>query len=196
MTAFIISVPVGIIVGILCGISKNFLAFFSFFFAFISSSPVMALILIAYLIFGSETTPVVIGFLLIFPLLVSNVIEGITMLDPKKIELFKAYKISASGTLYYLILPSLKPYIFGGIRSGVALGWKVIIAAEVLVQPLFALGSGMQDAKAHLESAELFAWTFAAIIASVITNCIVGIPGARPGARPDGVMRKKIDKHR
>ncbi|MDR2078733.1 MAG: hypothetical protein LBP74_03295, partial [Treponema sp.] len=41
---------------------------------------------------------------------------------------------------------------------------------EVLVQPLLALGTGMQRAKAQLETPELFAWTMVAVIAAAFSE--------------------------
>jgi NitT/TauT family transport system permease protein len=51
--------------------------------------------------------------------------------------------------------------------------WKVVVAAEVLVQPLFALGTGMQRAKAALDTAELFSWTVAAVIAAALSETLL-----------------------
>jgi NitT/TauT family transport system permease protein len=56
--------------------------------------------------------------------------------------------------------------MLGGLRSGLSLCWKVVVAAEVLVQPFRALGTGMQNAKAQLETAELFAWTAGTVCAA------------------------------
>jgi NitT/TauT family transport system permease protein len=50
------------------------------------------------------------------------------------------------------------------------MAWKVVIAAEVLVQPLRALGTGMQRAKAALDTTDLFAWTLAAIICAALSE--------------------------
>ena len=75
----------------------------------------------------------------------------------------------------FLYLPSLAPFIVSGLRSGLSLAWKVTIAAEVLVQPLRALGTGMQRAKAQLETAELFAWTAAAVLAAAFTDAVLSL---------------------
>jgi NitT/TauT family transport system permease protein len=61
----------------------------------------------------------------------------------------------------------------GGLRSALSLCWKVVVAAEVLVQPLRALGTGMQRAKAQLETAELFAWTLGTVLAAAAAQELV-----------------------
>jgi NitT/TauT family transport system permease protein len=51
----------------------------------------------------------------------------------------------------------------------------VVVASEVLVQPLLALGTGMQRAKAQLETPELFAWTLATVIAAALTEWVASL---------------------
>jgi NitT/TauT family transport system permease protein len=65
------------------------------------------------------------------------------------------------------------PFITGSLYAGLSLCWKVVAAAEVLVQPARALGTGMQMAKAQLETAELFAWTLATILAAALSQLLL-----------------------
>jgi NitT/TauT family transport system permease protein len=107
---------------------------------------------------------------MVFPVMAANTLEGVRMTDSRLKELFKIYKIKKSDTLRYLYIPSLAPFILGGLRSSLSLCWKVVVAAEVLVQPLRSLGTGMQQAKAQLETPELFAWTIATVSAAAFTQ--------------------------
>jgi NitT/TauT family transport system permease protein len=50
-----------------------------------------------------------------------------------------------------------------------------VVAAEVLVQPLRSLGTGMQQAKAQLATPELFAWTIATVAAAALTQGIFSL---------------------
>jgi NitT/TauT family transport system permease protein len=72
-----------------------------------------------------------------------------------------------------LYLPGIAPFVLGGLRSGLSLCWKVVVAAEVLLQPRRALGTGMQAAKAQLETAELFAWTAGTVIAAALSQIVL-----------------------
>jgi NitT/TauT family transport system permease protein len=130
----------------------------------------MAVILIAFLFLGAEKTPVFTAFLMVFPVMAATTMEGVRMTDPGLRELFKVYKIKTLDTLRYLYIPSLSPFILGGLGSSLSLCWKVVVAAEVLVQPLRSLGTGMQQAKARLETPELFAWTIATVSAAAFTQ--------------------------
>ncbi|GAB1481316.1 hypothetical protein MASR2M78_01310 [Treponema sp.] len=124
----------------------------------------MSVILIALLWFGQDRTPIFTAFLMIFPVMASNTTEGVLSVDSGLSEMAFSYRLSKRARLRHLYIPTLAPYLFAGARSSLSLAWKVVVAAEVLSQPRFSLGSGMQAAKAQLETTELFAWTVATVI--------------------------------
>jgi NitT/TauT family transport system permease protein len=165
-----LAVPLGIALGTAAGLNRSFHAFLKPLFSVISAAPVVSVILIAFLFLGSGRTPVFTAFLMVFPVMTANAGEGINSVDPKLKELFTVFNMSGGETLKYLYIPSLAPFIIGGLRSSLSLCWKVVVAAEVLVQPLMSLGSGMQQAKVQLETPELFAWTAATVIAAASTQ--------------------------
>ena len=177
----IIAVPLGMAAGIFAGLDRRANAFLSPLFSVISATPVMSVILIAFLFLGSDRTPVFTAFLMVFPVMAANVIEGIKSTDGRLKELFITFRMSRRETLKYLYIPSLVPFILGGLRSSLSLCWKVVVAAEVMVQPLRSLGTGMQQAKAQLETPELFAWTAATIIAAAATQGILSLILERRG---------------
>jgi len=175
LSGMLISVPAGLAFGIAAGKDKRAGAFLSPLFSLISSTPVMSVILIAFLFLGAEKTPVFTAFLMVFPVMAANAAEGIRRIDPRFRELFLVYKMSAGERLRYLYIPSITPFILGGIRSSLSLCWKVIVAAEVLVQPFLAIGTGMQQARAWLETPELFAWTLVTVISAALFQGILEI---------------------
>jgi NitT/TauT family transport system permease protein len=176
LTGLIISVPLGVLAGLASALDKRAAAFLRPFFSVIAATPVMALILIAFLAFGSEKTPIFTTFLMIFPVIAANTMASVKAVDPNFIELFKSYSLGGTEKLRYLYIPSMLPYLTAALHSGLSLGWKVTVAAEVLVQPLAALGTGMQMAKANLETPELFAWTVATIIAAALSDMLLDAP--------------------
>ena len=175
MGGIVIAVPLGIAFGAAAGLDKRIGAFLKPFFSVVSATPVISVILIAFLFFGAGRTPVFTAFLMVFPVMSANVIEGIKSTDPRLKELFVSFRMSLSETLRYLYIPSIVPFILGGLRSSLSLCWKVVVAAEVMVQPLRSLGAGMQNARAHLETPELFAWTAATIIAAAVSNLMLSL---------------------
>jgi NitT/TauT family transport system permease protein len=166
----VISVPLGVGVGIVAGMDTRKGAFFRPLFSIIAATPVMSVILIAFLILGSEQTPVFTAFLMVFPVMAATTIEGLRSVDPRLAELFRVYPVSRGREIRSLYIPTLLPFIIGGLRSSLSLCWKVVVAAEVLVQPFQGLGTRMQMAKAQLETPELFAWTLATVIAAALSQ--------------------------
>jgi NitT/TauT family transport system permease protein len=175
MWGIIIAIPLGIMAGIAAGLDRRVHAFLRPLFTVVSATPVISVILIAFLILGSGRTPVFTAFLMVFPVMAANAIEGVKSTDHRLKELFTAYRMNRRETLKYLYIPSLVPFIVGGLRSSLSLCWKVVVAAEVIVQPLRSLGTGMQQARAHLETPELFAWTLATVIAAASTQGVLSL---------------------
>ena len=173
--AMVISVSLGILAGTIAALDKRAGAFLQPLFQLISATPVIPLILIAFLWFGQANTAIFTAFLMIFPIIASNTISGIQSIDPGIKELFVLYRLSAKERFFSLYLPGIAPFVAGGLRSALSQCWKVVVAAEVLLQPRFSLGLGMQNARAGLETAELFAWTAAAVIAAALTQFLLDL---------------------
>jgi NitT/TauT family transport system permease protein len=76
------------------------------------------------------------------------------------------------------------PYILSGLKSGIGVAWKSVIAAEVLSQPLRAIGTGLQFSQMNLETAEVMAWTVVAILFSWISETALDKAAARLKWRP------------
>jgi NitT/TauT family transport system permease protein len=175
MLAMLISVPLGVILGIIAAQNKRAGAFLKPLFQVISATPVIPIILIAFLWFGQDRTAVFTAFLMIFPIISANTIAGISSLDPKLKELFILYRLSSRERFVSLYLPGIAPFVAGGLRSGLSQCWKVVVAAEVMLQPRFSLGYGMQAARAGFETAELFAWTAGAVLAAAFSQFALDI---------------------
>jgi len=173
MGGIFIAVPLGIAAGIAAGLDRRIRYFLKPLFSVISATPVISVILIAFLFLGAGRTPVFTAFLMIFPVMAATTIEGINNTNPRLKELFTAFSMSRAETLRYLYIPSLIPFILAGLKSSLSLCWKVVVAAEVIVQPLRSLGAGMQQAKAQLETPELFAWTTATVCAAALCQGIL-----------------------
>lgn len=173
LVAIVLSVPVSVIIGILAGLDLRVASFIKPLFSVVSATPVLSIILIAFIWFGQDITPVFAAFLIMFPVMTANTMEGVCSADIQLKELFTVYTLTRWQMLKYLYIPSVLPYVIAGLRSSLALCWKVVVAAEVLVQPLNALGTGMQNAKAMLETTELFAWTAATVIIASLTEILL-----------------------
>lgn len=165
---FLLSCLFGILFGIVSGLRKGFYEVFNPFMVAIKSTPVMSIIIIALIWFHSNWVPVFVCFLMCFPIIWTNVVEGIRQVDKKLLDMAKVYRVNRKLVLKRIYVPSLTPYLVAGVITSLGLGWKVTVAAEVLSNPKFSIGGHLYDAKVYLESPELFAWTSVVIALSFV----------------------------
>lgn len=166
IAGFAISCILGVILGIICGLNEYLYGLFNPLVIAIKSTPVMSIIIIALIWFQSGKVPIFVCFLMCFPVIWTNVVEGIWQVDRGLLEMARVYRINRGLILRRIYIPSLIPYLAAGITTALGLGWKVTVAAEVLSSPRYSIGGHLYNAKVYLESSELFAWTLAVIILS------------------------------
>lgn len=182
--ALLLAFPLSLTVGIAAGLSAPFRAFIRPWLTTISATPVLAIILVVLLWAGPERVPVLVSLLVLLPVMTGNVIEGVLATDRKLLEAARSFRFSRFSLLRHVYVPSMRPFLLAGTRTSVSLAWKAVVAAEVIAQPRFALGSGMQRAKAQLETPELFAWTAATVLLAWSSDAILARLASRraPGA--------------
>ena len=164
----IISVILGLILGIASGLNKQAYDFVQPMMVAIKSTPVMSFIIIALIWFSSSTAPIFICFLMCFPIIWTNIVQGIRSVDSKLLEMARIYKVKQKKILKDIYIPSIKPYFISGFISALGLGWKVTVAAEVLSSPRNSIGTNLFQSKAYLDSVSLFAWTVVVLILSFL----------------------------
>ena len=103
-----------------------------------------------------------------FPIIYTNVIEGIKSVDNYLVQMANVYKVKRKYVVKDIYLPSIKNYIVSGILMCLGIGWKVSVASEVLSTPNYSIGLNLLNAKTTLETSELFAWTIVIVILSFI----------------------------
>lgn len=157
--AFSLSYLAGLLVGLLCGVSRGMDLFFRPFLVGIRSTPSIAIILLALIWFRPDLVAVFVTFLVVFPIVVQNVTDGIRSIDPALVEMARVYRLRRWRIYRRLYLPAILPYLAAGAASGLGLTWKVMISAEVLAGPRWGMGAMMDRARVFLATPEVFAWT-------------------------------------
>ncbi|AFS77438.1 sulfonate/nitrate ABC transporter, permease protein [Gottschalkia acidurici 9a] len=137
--------------------------------------PTMSIILIALIWLKSEIAPILVGFLVIFPILYSNVVHGIRNIDKKLLEMARLYKIRKLKIVKDIYLPSIKSHLITGSSLAMGLNLKVIIAAEVLSQPKVSIGTSFYIEKANLNTSGVFAWSIIAVVIAAILDGIIRV---------------------
>jgi len=175
LIGFIISFLSGIILGIATGFNKILYKLMEPVLVIIRSIPLISIILISLIWFNSENVPVFASFLVSFPIVYTNVTEGVKNIDKKILEMAQSYKITKTRILTEIYIPAILPFIIASAISSVGIGWKAVIAAEVLSNPLRAIGTDMQLSKIYLETDKVIAWTIIAILISYLFELFIKI---------------------
>jgi len=182
LAAFGLSAGIGLAAGFASAQRPLFGAAIAPILTAIRATPVLALVLIALLWFPAGFVPIFSAFLMAFPIMVTSAAEGARATDPRLLEMTRLFRVPRREILLRLRLPSAAPHILSGAKSALGLSWKVVVAGEILSQPPRALGTGMQDARLLLESANVFAWALAAVALCGLTEWALGL-AARKVAR-------------
>jgi NitT/TauT family transport system permease protein len=164
LIAFALSLGIGLCLGVPAGLSGAFRALLAPFLAIVRSTPVLAIIVLLLIWFPQDAVPVVSALLMAAPVLISSLSEGIRSVDGHLIEMAQVHRLPRPLLLGKIYLPSLAPFAVSGASAALSLVWKVVVAGEVLSQPRFAIGTGLQGAKMNLETAQALAWTLATVI--------------------------------
>ncbi|MFQ5856700.1 MAG: ABC transporter permease [Anaerolineae bacterium] len=129
---FGVAVLIGTPVGYFMGRGKYWKAFFHDPVIVAGSIPGITYAVMALVIFGiSLQGPILAVALISMPYVAINVAEGIEGVDRKLIEMSRAYRRSERHILRHVLIPSIMPFAFAGVRLSFALAWKVEQLTEV-----------------------------------------------------------------
>ena len=76
----------------------------------IKSIPVASFIILALILFSSRNLAVPISFLIVLPVLYSNVLGGIRAADSQLMEMARVFRIPVGRSIRYVYLPQVMPY--------------------------------------------------------------------------------------
>ena len=133
----------------------------------IKSTPVASFVILALVWIKARNLSVFIAFLMAFPIAYTNLLEGLSAVDPKLLEMAKVFRVGRLRQLFYLYLPQLWPFLVSAASLSLGLSWKSGVAAEVIGLPQGSIGEQLYQAKIFLATDELFAWTLVVILISM-----------------------------
>ncbi len=166
----IIGFSLAVVLSVLLAALSHRFIFLEYLFApivkLIRATPVASFIVLA-LFWLKSGVPSFIAFIMVVPLIYSNITEGLKNVDKNLLEMAKVYNFSFFKKIRLIYVPSLMPYFVSASSVGLGFAWKAGIAAEVIGLPKNTLGLAIYDAKIYIETIDLFALTAVIIILSV-----------------------------
>ncbi len=132
----------------------------------IKAIPVASFIIISLIWLSAKSLSVFISFLMVFPVIYSNVLEGLKNTDSKMLEMSKLYQLSFFKKFLYIQLPQIKPFLLSACNVAIGMSWKSGIAAEVIGIPTGSIGEMLYNAKIYFNTVDLLCWTVIIVIVS------------------------------
>ncbi len=130
--------------------------------------PVASFAVILLIWWGSSALAAAVSFLVVFPNLYVQTLEGLRAADQKLLEMGRVFGLPFWNRFFYIYRPALKPFEYGAMKISLGMSWKSGVAAEVIGIPDFSIGERLYLSKINLDTAGVFAWTAVVILLSVV----------------------------
>lgn len=131
--SFMAAMVLGTIIGIAMGMYDKVDKALDTFLVIGLNIPALVIIIICYIWFGlTEYAAIIAVTINKVPMVAVSLREGARALDKKLFQVAQVYKLSKFDTLTKIVLPQLLPYIFGAVRNGLAIIWKIVLVVELL----------------------------------------------------------------
>ena len=139
----------------------------------IKSVPVASFIIFALVFISSSKLSVLISLLIGYPIIYTNILNGMEAMDEKMLEMAKVFNISGIKKTIYVYLPLIRNDFKSGLNLAVGMCWKAGVAAEVIGIPTGTLGEGLYISKLQLDTGGIMAYTLLIVILSIIFEKLI-----------------------
>jgi len=171
--AFTITLFTGSAIGLASGLSPRMKSFFRLGLGLLKTTPVLAVVILAIIWLPSYWVPVFVALLVMIPIMEGSLRQGIRQIDPKLVEMTRLFQVPLRQQIGKLYIPHLKPYVLTGSLASLGIGFKAVIAAEVLSSPVYGIGARLSTHKALLETDYVIAWTLWAVLISLSLDILL-----------------------
>lgn len=127
-------------------------------------APTMSVIFLSVLWISSEKSPYLVCVFILFPMLYSRILSAISSVDGELLEMAKVYRVKRSVIITKLYLPHAGISLADECPGVLSFAVKLAVSGEAVVQSGISIGSFMNTSKAVFDTAEMIAYTVAAIV--------------------------------
>lgn len=130
---FILTLFVGTALGVATGMSDFWEKALQDYVTIGLALPALFAAIFTAMWFGiSDVTPMVAGALIAFPFLAQEVYEGVKNIDNDLLQMASTFNVSRRRAIWRVIIQSVLPQWFGGVRYSFAICWKITTLAELI----------------------------------------------------------------
>lgn len=123
------------------------------------SVPNISYIIVILLWFGSESSALIVSFLIIFPTIYSSLYSGLRHMDEHLQCVIQLYPERRWYLIRRVYLPLLSSSMQAALSNGVSLTFKVGVMAEIMGQVQIGIGRQMNLCRLSSNMTGVFAWT-------------------------------------
>lgn len=170
---FFLAMLCGILLAVLAACSKLIRLLLSPLIRLMKAVPVVSFVILALLWIKSSNLSILIAFVMVLPIIYTNILQGIDNTDKKLLEMATVFRMPFFRKIRYIYIPSVLPAFVSAASVSLGFCWKSGIAAEVIGLPAGSIGEKLYEAKLYLMTGELFAWTAIIVLVSIVFEKLV-----------------------
>lgn len=173
MFGFVITMVVGTALGVAMGWSSLWESAFQDYVTVGLAMPSLFAAIFAAMWFGvNDITPMVAAALISFPFVTQGVYEGVKNIDSELIDMSRSFEVSRPRVVRHVVVESIMPEWFAGVRYAFAICWKITTLAE-LVAAETGIGFQIALAMSRLSITSVLTWTILFLALIVIAEYAV-----------------------
>ena len=154
---FLLAAAIGVPLGIVLGYSPLLSDLFMPVVYVLQMIPGLAWIPIALLLFGLGNTPTVFMiFITVLPPIIINTAGGAKSISRKYVRAARMLGADKKTVFFKIILPASTLPVVNGLRIGLGNGWRVLIAAEMVVGVASGIGYSIIESRWSLDFTAAF----------------------------------------
>lgn len=158
----------------LAAVSDACRRFFDPFVSVFRTVPTMAITLMLLIWTSPRVAPVIVTFLMLFPISYAQLTAAYRSVDPKLIEMAQVYRVRARERILRIYIPQMLPSLFSQAGPNLSLSLKVAVSAEVLAFTYVAIGGMLKEANSYLQISRMFALTLCVLILGGLVEFALG----------------------
>lgn len=174
LAAWLLAFALAVAFAALSAARGPFRRFFAPFISVMRTVPTMAITLMLLIWTKPAVAPVIVAFMMIFPLTYAQLIAAYEGIDPQISEMAAIYKVSLRDRLFRVFIPMMLPDVLSQAGANFSLTLKVMISAEVLASTFRSVGGLIHTAAVELATARMFALVLLMLLFGGLLEFAVG----------------------
>ena len=160
-----------VLAGIICTLAKIYKPFSIFtkpYLSAIRTIPTMALLVIILIYTNTFVAPIIVAFLVLFPMIFEQFNRAYEGIDNGLITAMNIFNVSKRDRIFKIYIPMIIPPLALNLGSNLSFTIKLVISAEVMAYSFTSIGGLMQGANAMMNIPQLFALTLLSVVLGLI----------------------------